>query len=82
MKISEQGRDKTDSDTEHRSRVSSHVQIVAGSPGRDNGRHHQGAMRQIEHTGNAEDKRKSGCAERIERTNREAIDQDLPEQHR
>jgi hypothetical protein len=72
--ISEKRRDKTDGDTECCARVSTHVQIITGGPGGDDGGHHQSAMRQIEHTGNAEDERKSSCAKRIERTNREAID--------
>ena len=44
-------------------------------------RHHQRAMGEIEHAGDAEDEGETRGAERIERTDREAVDQDLPEHH-
>ena len=78
--IGEERGDKTDRHAERRADIGPGVQIVAGGPGGDDGRHHQRAMRQIEHAGNAENKRKPRGAERVERTDREAVDQDLPEQ--
>jgi hypothetical protein len=57
------------------------VEIVAGRPGGDHRRHHQRAVREIEHAGDAEDQRKTRGAERVKRTDRETVDQDLPEHH-
>jgi hypothetical protein len=55
------------------------MQIVAGSPCRDDRRDHQCTMRQIEDAGDAEDQGKAHCSKRIERADRKTVDQDLPE---
>ena len=81
QEIGEKRGGKADTDAEHRPGIGSGMQIVAGSPGRDNGRHHQRAVRQVEYAGDAEDQGKSRGAQRVERTDREAVDQDLPEHH-
>ena len=77
--IGQERSDKADSDAERRPGIRPGMQLVAGGPGRDDGRDHQRAMRQIEYAGDAENQRETRGAKRVERTDREAVDQDLPE---
>ena len=57
------------------------MQLADGGPGRHRGGDHDRAVRQVEHAGHAEDQGEAGGAQRIERADGEAVDQDLPEQH-
>ena len=43
--------------------------------------HHDGAVGEIEHAGDAEDQREAGGAEGVEGTDGKAVDQDLKSMH-
>ncbi len=80
--VGDEGGNKSGRHPDRRAGIGADMQIVAGGPGGDHGGDHQRAMGQIENAGDAEDQGKSGGAERVQRTDRKTVDQDLPEQHR
>jgi hypothetical protein len=50
-------------------------------PSGDGSGHHQGAVRQVEDTGYAEDQREACRTERVERADGETVNQNLPGDH-
>ena len=80
--IGEHGQDEPDEDADARAEIAADAKIAARDPGGDGGRDHERAVREVEHAGHAEDQGEAGGAERIERADREAVDEDLPEEHR
>ena len=72
---------KAYANAKRRAGVGTGMQIVAGGPGCDDGCNHQRAVGQIKDAGDAENQSKARGAERVQRTDRKAVDQDLPEQH-
>ena len=72
---------RRDDHAEDRAEIAADSQAARADPGGDRRGDHQRAVRKIEHAGNAEDQREARRAQRIERGDREAVDQDLPEQH-
>src|SRR5208282_1208244 len=75
--IGEKRGGKSNEHANRRSGIRPGVQIVAGGPGGDNGRDHQRAMGQVEDAGDTENQSEARRAERVQRTDRETVDQDL-----
>src|SRR5258708_16841702 len=57
------------------------MQHAGGGPCRYRCQHHSGAVRKIEHAGDAEDQREAGRPKGIQRTDGKAVDQDPESKH-
>ena len=71
-----------DDDADGGGEIGARAQIARSGPGGDGGRDHDRAMREVEHPGHAENEGEAGRAQGVERGDREAVDQDLPDEHR
>ena len=79
--VGEEGAGEAGGDAGQCAQVRTGAERAGDPPGDDRGHHHDRAMRQVQHAGDAEDQREAGGAERVEAADREAVDQDLQSEH-
>ena len=79
--IGGEGRDQRRRDADQRAGIGVQMQHAGGGPGRHRRQHHDGAVRQVEHAGDAEDQGEAGGAERVQGADGKAVDQDLESKH-